>query len=84
MLKLSGVSDVDIKFIGLRRGEKLCEELLISDSGKKTVYDSITVAKKDKCAIDKLVADMENLLTMNDKLSALKQIIPEFNHQLNL
>ncbi len=84
MLKLSGVSDVDIKFIGLRRGEKLCEELLISDSGKKTVYDSITVAKKDKCAIDKLVTDMENLLTMNDKLNALKQIIPEFNHQLNL
>lgn len=84
MIELSGRVDIKIKFTGLRPGEKLYEELLIDDSDAKTDYESITVAKPTKYDIDKLNRDIEELLTCEDKLSKLKAIVPEFNHQKNL
>lgn len=83
MIELSGRVDIKIEFTGLRPGEKLYEELLIDESDAKTDYESITVAKPTKYDIDKLNRDIEELLTCKDKLSKLKAIVPEFNHQLN-
>ncbi len=83
MIDLSGKSDIKIVFCGLRPGEKLYEELLISDSDATTNYDSITVAKPTKYQIDKLNNDIINLIKSEDKIKALKKIVPEFNHQLN-
>ncbi len=83
MIDLSGRSDIKIEFCGLRAGEKLYEELLINDSDKKTDYESITVAGKTSYDIDKLNADIAELLVIEDKLGKLKEIVPEFNHQLN-
>lgn len=83
MIELSGRIDIKIEFTGLRPGEKLYEELLIDESDAKTDYESITVAKPTKYDIDKLNRDIEELLTCKDKLSKLKAIVPEFNHQLN-
>jgi len=83
MIQLSGKDDIDIEFIGLRPGEKLYEELLIDDTNCKTDYDSITVAKPTQYDLEKLNADIQELLTCKDKLAKLKEIVPEFNHQTN-
>ena len=80
MIKLSGHHDVEIEFTGLRPGEKLYEELLINESDKKTEFDSITIAVAHKYDVDKLVQDIEELLEADDKISKLKEIVPEFNH----
>ena len=83
MIDLSGKSGVQIEFCGLRPGEKLYEELLIDESDCTTAYDSITVAKPTPYALDKLTQDIEELLSCEDKLKKLKEIVPEFHHQLN-
>lgn len=83
MIELSGNSDIEIEFSGLRPGEKLYEELLMDDSDAKTEYESITVAKPTAYEIEKLNSDIEELLASENKLEKLKEIVPEFNHQLN-
>ncbi len=83
MIELSGQEGIDIKFTGLRPGEKLYEELLINDSDKKTNYESITVANPTFYDISKLNKDINDLLVLEDKLGKLKDIVPEFNHQKN-
>ena len=83
MIELSGVENIEIKMTGLRPGEKLYEELLINDSDAKTQYDSITVASKTNYDIYKLNQDIFDLVVADDKLSKLKEIVPEFEHRLN-
>ncbi|WP_333804532.1 UDP-N-acetylglucosamine 4,6-dehydratase (configuration-retaining) [Sulfurospirillum sp.] len=80
MIDLSGKKDIAIEFTGLRPGEKLYEELLINDSDKKTAYESIMVAHKTDYAIEKLEKDIEELFASNDKISKLREIVPEFKH----
>ena len=83
MIELSGRDDIDIEFSGLRPGEKLYEELLINDSDMKTEYESITVAGKTQYDIEKLNQDIKELLSCEDKIEKLKEIVPEFDHKLN-
>ena len=83
MIELSGRDDVEVEFTGLRPGEKLYEELLISDSDMKTEYESITVAGKTEYDIAKLNMDIFELIATKDKIEKLKEIVPEFNHQIN-
>jgi UDP-N-acetylglucosamine 4,6-dehydratase len=83
MIELSGKENISIEFCGLRPGEKLYEELLINDSDKNTDYESITVANSTYFDIDELNAKIDELLICEDKISKLKEIVPEFNHQLN-
>ncbi|WP_304621413.1 polysaccharide biosynthesis protein [Poseidonibacter ostreae] len=83
MIDLSGRDNIEIEFCGLRPGEKLYEELLINDTDKKTQYDSITVASSTRFDIDELNKKIEELLIKDDKLSILKEIVPEFNHKKN-
>jgi len=83
MIELSGRSDISIEFCGLRPGEKLYEELLINDSDKTTQYESITVASSTSFDIDKLNEKITELLTCENKITKLKEIVPEFDHQLN-
>ena len=82
MIELSG-KDIKIEFTGLRPGEKLYEELLINESDANTEYKSIMVAKATKYNIDKLNKDIEDLLKVEDKISKLKEIVPEFKHSTN-
>jgi len=83
MIKLSGKNNIKIKITGLGRGEKLYEELLIDETDKDTKYKSITIAKPTKYNIKNLNKDISELLICNDKISKLKEIVPEFNHRIN-
>lgn len=83
MIDLSGRSEIQIEFCGLRPGEKLYEELLINDSDKKTQYESITVASSTIFDINELNQKIEELLICEDKIAKLKEIVPEFDHKLN-
>jgi FlaA1/EpsC-like NDP-sugar epimerase len=82
MLKIYDREDLGIEFTGLRKGEKLYEELLIDESDKKTMYDSIMVSKSTFYDIDKLNIDIEELLITEDKVNKLKDILPEFQHKV--
>jgi len=82
MIELSGKKEIQIEFSRLRPGEKLYEELL-DDADCETEYESITVAQPSIYNIDKLNKDIEELLQSSDKLKKLKEIVPEFDHQLN-
>ncbi len=83
MIELSGQENIEIEFCGLRPGEKLYEELLINDSDKKTDYESITVASSTKFDVDELNNQIDRLLVEDNKISILKEIVPEFNHKPN-
>jgi len=72
---------VEIKFTGLRPGEKLYEELLIDESEQKTKYSSIFIARPTSYEIEKLSSDIEYLLQAEDKTEALKRIVPEFTRK---
>lgn len=83
MIDLSGKREIKIEFTGLRPGEKLYEELLIDDAECQTEYKSITIARPTHYDISKLNIDIDELIICSDKLAKLKEIVPEFNHQLN-
>ena len=83
MIELSGRDDIEIKFTGLRPGEKLYEELLIDEGDASTEYESITVAAPTKYSMDRLNKDIEALVEGSDELAKLKKIVPEFNHMEN-
>jgi len=82
MIELSGRGDIKIEFIGLRKGEKLYEELLIDEANKKTQYNSIMIAKPTSYDIELLQNQIEKLLIDEDKISVLRQIVPEFKHNI--
>ncbi|MDE7495776.1 MAG: polysaccharide biosynthesis protein, partial [Muribaculaceae bacterium] len=88
MITLSGAEGVEIKFTGLRDGEKLYEEVLNDkEITLPTFHEKIKIAKvreydyfsvsKD---IDRLVADallFDDMLTVKE----MKEIVPEFVSQ---
>lgn len=81
MIRLYGREDeVDIAFTGIRPGEKLYEELLIDESEKKTQYRSIFIATGTTYPIETLEGHIDQLLNAQDKVEALKRIVPEFRH----
>ncbi len=82
MIRLYGKEgEVEIEFTGLRPGEKLYEELLIDEAECRTKYESIYVAKPTQTPIEELRENIEELLNSDDKIGALKKIVPEFNHR---
>ena len=78
MIELSSKEEIDISFIGLRSGEKLYEELFLDMREAKTQYDSIAVAQKTYMDIEKLNNDIAELITVEDKVTKLKEIVVEF------
>ena len=96
MIQLSGLQvkdelnpngDIEIKYTGLRAGEKLYEELLIGDNVSETDNPLIMRAKEDKLNWDNLKLLLENLRVVNDsddleKLrNLLIEIVPGFKPQ---
>lgn len=90
MIKMMGYTpyeDIQIKFTGLRPGEKLYEELLMKEEGlKKTDNNKIFIGKQMTIDVDKFVADideMREICQTNDKekvIEKLKVLVPTFHH----
>jgi FlaA1/EpsC-like NDP-sugar epimerase len=85
--KLNPDGDIEIKFIGLRPGEKLYEELLIGGNVSKTDNPMIMRAEEEMMAWDdlKLIIDeLEGAIDSSDQLK-LRQLlikaVPEFKPQ---
>jgi len=77
--------DVEIKFTGLRPGEKLLEELLMSEEGlQKTKNKLIYIGKQIEIDMDKFINqlwDLKNAASANDDQKAIKalhKIVPTF------
>ena len=85
MLQLAGKEELGLKFVGLRPGEKLYEELLIDENDKSTKYQSIFVTHSAKYDLQELSSQIEELSECEDAQVAdkLKRIVPEVSHRLN-
>jgi FlaA1/EpsC-like NDP-sugar epimerase len=85
MIKLSGMTEVQIKITGLRPGEKLYEELLATK--ENTIPTNIPqimrakVREYDSETVDKQLEELREALTSLDDfaiVAKMKEIIPEF------
>ena len=82
--------DVEIRFTGLRPGEKLFEELLMDEEGlKSTENKKIFIGNQIDIDSDKLISQLDVLRGFAEKNDAehtvekLCEIVPTFNHKLN-
>lgn len=90
LIKLHGKEpyvDIDIKFSGLRPGEKLFEELLMAEEGlKRTENKKIFIGKQIEIDENEFIPQLEKLweaAEQNDSsqvLEKLRAIVPTFNH----
>lgn len=90
MIKMMGYKpyeDIQIKFTGLRPGEKLYEELLMKEEGlRKTDNNKIFIGKQmqiDTDAFTKELDKMRAICNTNDKqavIDELKVLVPTFRH----
>ena len=78
MITLSGQPNIPIIFTGLRPGEKLYEELLISDDDIKTENDLIYIAKSTKYDISQLEKEIQSVIENKNVFEGLQQIVKEF------
>lgn len=88
MIKLSGFepdSDIKIKFTGLRKGEKLYEELLSDDTKTLPTHnEKIMISKDPTMEYDEINRLVLNLVSTSDDpekrevVRILKRIVPEF------
>jgi FlaA1/EpsC-like NDP-sugar epimerase len=88
MITLSGLRvdrDIEIKYTGLRPGEKLFEELLKNDENSlPTHHPKILIAKVNTptyAFMEIQVAEMSQLLAdggYNELVAKIKQVIPEY------
>lgn len=77
--------DMKIEFCGLRKGEKLYEELLMSEETLKTTHNKkIFIMDQPIINCDEFKANMQNIMEIagkNDSMGtvkALRKIVPEF------
>ena len=79
--------DIEIKYTGLRPGEKLYEELLIGDDITKTANPLIMRAKEDMISwneLKKLLDDLSIFNMRNDWVNSreiLKTLVPDFKSE---
>ena len=97
LIKLSGLKpyeDIDIKITGLREGEKLYEELLMSEEGlEKTPHEKIFIGRPGDFNINRLKKEISELLDLaisEDEYlmrEKMKEIVPtyvEVNYEENI
>ncbi|MCR4719258.1 MAG: polysaccharide biosynthesis protein [Firmicutes bacterium] len=90
LIKLHGkepYKDIDITFTGLRPGEKLFEELLMSEEGiKETQNKKIFIGKQikiDEKDFPQMIENIKKIAYSNNSgeaVEALRRLVPTFNH----
>ena len=85
MIKLSGARNVEIKFTGLRPGEKLYEEVLNELEGTKpTFHEKIRIAEVREYDYDAVCRDIDELIEIAKRyddmntVAKMKAIVPEY------
>ena len=85
MIKLSGAKNVEIKFTGLRPGEKLYEEVLNELEGTKpTFHEKIRIAEVREYDYDQVCKDIDELIEISKRyddmatVAKMKAIVPEY------
>ena len=85
MIKLSGAKNVEIKFTGLRPGEKLYEEVLNELEGTKpTFHEKIRIAEVREYDYEEVCRDIYDLINIAKEyddmktVAKMKQIVPEY------
>ncbi|MDE7126185.1 MAG: polysaccharide biosynthesis protein, partial [Muribaculaceae bacterium] len=88
MIKMSGANNIEIKFTGLRDGEKLYEEVLNDQEiTLPTFHEKIKIAKVREYDYDDVNTTINNLitqaLTADDMtiVALMKALVPEFKSQ---
>lgn len=88
MIRLSGAKDIEIKFTGLRDGEKLYEEVLNDkEITLPTFHPKIKVAKVreyEYADVDREIGDLIRDVDLKDDMeivAGMKHIVPEFKSQ---
>ena len=88
LIHLSGAKSIEIKYTGLRPGEKLFEEVLSdTEQTKPTVHPKIRVAAVRDSNYEKAVKDEEELYQLSLKydnmaiVRKMKEIVPEYKSQ---
>ncbi len=82
--------DVEIKFTGLRPGEKLYEELLMDEEGlRSTSNKKIFIGNQIKIDPEKLLSQLDEIEKLADSnesekvVEKLAEMVPNFNHKTN-
>ena len=88
MIELSGMEvgkDIEIKYTGLRPGEKLYEELLSNkENTKETPHEKIRVASVREYNYSEVLPEMDALITLSrdvkieSMVKEMKRYVPEF------
>jgi len=88
LIRLSGLEagkDIKIKFIGLKPGEKLFEEILTAEEGAQTTkHEKIFIAPPSRIAVGKLGEDIEGLASLASAGDCagvkmkIREIVPTF------
>ena len=85
MIAMSGAKNVEIKYTGLREGEKLYEEVLNELEGTKpTFHEKIRIAQVREYDYDQVNRDIEELVDISKRFDdmetvrKMKQIVPEY------
>lgn len=85
MINLSGAKNVEIKYTGLRAGEKLYEEVLNDkESTKPSFHEKIRIANVREYDYSEVERDIEELIKVSKQyddmltVKKMKEIVPEF------
>ena len=85
MIKLSGAKNVEIKYTGLRPGEKLYEEVLNELEGTKpTFHEKIRIAEVREHDYDVVCKEIDELIEISkqfndmETVKKMKEIVPEY------
>ena len=88
MIKLSGAKNVEIKFTGLRDGEKLYEEMLNDkEKTKPTFHEKIRIAKVLEYDYEQVAKDIDELVEISKQyddlatVKRMKEIVPEYKSE---
>ena len=85
MIRLSGATNVEVKYTGLRAGEKLYEEVLNEkESTKPSFHEKIRIAEVREYDFSEVSKEVEELIAISrqfddmETVRKMKEIVPEY------